>query len=221
MIEKKAPYRMLRFETGPFGENCYVIGSQTTKRAIMVDPGDEIDRVQRAIEHEGFTLEAILLTHGHIDHAVGLTDIKERTKAPVYYHELESSMVRGLAMQGLMFGLRAKNGPPPDYALKGGETLNLIELAINVLHTPGHTAGEVCFWVPALSWLISGDVLFQGSIGRTDLPGGDYATLIAPIQKKLLVLPEETVVFPGHGPKTTIGQEKRTNPFLMGLSPAP
>lgn len=214
-------YRMVRFETGPFAENCYVVGSKATKNAILIDPGDEMDSVQRGIEREGFTIEAILLTHGHIDHAAGLADWKEKTKAPVYYHELEAAMVQGLTLQGFMFGLRAKNGPPPDYVLKGGETLHLIGLSIIVLHTPGHTAGGVCFWIPELRWLISGDVLFQGSIGRTDLPGGDYATLIGSIQAKLLVLPEESTVFPGHGPKTTIGRERTANPFLAGLSSTP
>lgn len=215
--ERGMKYRTVRFETGPFAENCYIVGNLTTKKAVLIDPGWDIERVQRAMETEGFSLEAILVTHGHIDHAAGLADIKERSHAPVYYHELEIPMVRGLRTQGLMFGLWAKNGPLPDCSLKGGEVLSLIGLSIKVIPTPGHTQGEVCFWIPELKWLFSGDVLFQGSIGRTDLPGGDYATLMRSIQTELLPLPDETAVFPGHGPKTTIGEEKRTNPFLVGL----
>ena len=217
MAEKGTKYRVLRFETGPFAENCYIVGSLMVKKAILIDPGDGMERVQRAMESEGFSLEAILLTHGHIDHAAGLADIKARTGAPVYYHELEIPMIRGLTAQGLMFGLSAKNGPLPDFKLQGGETLSLIGLSIAVIPTPGHTQGEVCFWIPELKWLFSGDVLFQGSIGRTDLPGGDYGTLMQSIQTRLLPLPDDTVVFPGHGPKTTIGGERQTNPFLVGL----
>ena len=210
-------YRLIRFETGPFAENCYVLWNKDTKKAIIIDAGDDAAKIMELIDKEELQMEAILLTHGHIDHAGALKKVHELTLGKIAYHELEVGMVTSLSIQGTMFGLKAENGLPPDITLKGGEKLTFIGLDFNVLFTPGHTPGGVCYYLPGLSWVFAGDILFNGSIGRTDLPGGNYETLIKSIRDQLLTLPGQTVVLPGHGPRTTIEHERRTNPFLVRL----
>ena len=206
--------RIIAIENGPFLENCYLVAEPNSTDAVIVDPGDEPEQFLAAAESEGLTIVAIWLTHAHLDHVTGVAAIKEATGAPIYLHPADRPLYDGLPEQGRWFGLDVAAPPPPDHPLAHGGTLELGRTTFRVRHTPGHSPGSVCFVGPDL--VIGGDVLFQGSIGRTDLPGGSHERLIRSIAEELLVLPDATVVYPGHGPETTIGRERRTNPFLAG-----
>ncbi len=197
---------------GPIMANCYILGCEDTKQAIVIDPGDEADQILMALAQSKLTVTYILNTHGHFDHVGGNRRIKEVTGAILAIHKEDEPMLSHLSASAASFGLSADNSPMADQYLKEGDTICAGSISLEVIHTPGHTRGGVCLYTPG--YLFSGDTLFAGSIGRTDLPGGDYDTLINSIRTKLLPLPKETMVYPGHGPESSIETESRINPFL-------
>jgi hydroxyacylglutathione hydrolase len=199
---------------GQFGENCWLLADGRTGDAVMIDPGEEPAMFLAELDTRRWTLRAIWITHGHIDHILGVAAVKRATRAPLYLHPADRPLYDALAEQGAWFGLRADPPPPPDQALAAGQQLVVGGLEFTVRHTPGHSPGSVSF--VGQGTIFGGDVLFNGSIGRTDLPGGDFATLMRSIQRDFLSLPDSTVVRSGHGPETTIGVERLTNPFLTG-----
>lgn len=210
----KGPLSVHVLEVGPLAVNCYVVAHEGSKRALVVDPGDEGDRILRAVERIGCAVERILLTHGHFDHVGAVAYLRARTGAPVHVHPDDAERMQSAGMQALMFGLRVAAPPPPDVLVRDGDEIGFCGVTFRVAHTPGHTPGCVCFLADGMAFV--GDLIFAGSIGRTDLPGGDYETLISSVETKIFPLPEDTVVFPGHGPATTVGEEKRSNPFFTG-----
>lgn len=196
--------------------NCSIFGDEQTREAIVIDPGDEIGRIQRILDHHGLTVKAIIITHAHIDHIGGAAKLKAATGAPVWMNAGDEELNAHLDMQAAWLGMRT---PPPktdvDVGAREGDTLQLGTTDFHILHTPGHTQGSVSIWIPAENKLVAGDTLFRDSIGRTDLPGGDGRQIIRSIHEKLMPLPEDAVVIPGHGPQTTVGREKELNPFLQ------
>lgn len=199
---------------GPIGANCIILACETTRDAVVIDPGDDGDRILMALADEKVTVKAILNTHGHFDHVGANKRLKEATGAELMIHEADAGMLQELSVTAMAFGLQAENSPPADRLLADGDTITFGEKTLKVLHTPGHTPGGVTFYCEEEKVAFAGDTLFYGSIGRTDLPGGNYGTLISSIKTQLFSLPEETTVYTGHGPKTTIGTEKQYNPFL-------
>lgn len=199
---------------GQFSENCYLLADRTTGRAVMIDPGEEPRLFLAELDTRRLTLEAIWLTHGHIDHIMGVRAVKAVTGVPVLLHPADRGLYDALPKQGEWMGLALEVPPPPDGELSDGQELRLGEHRFQVRHTPGHSPGSVSFLGAGV--VLGGDVLFSGSIGRTDLPGGDFATLLNSIQSVFLALPDSTTVLSGHGPETTIGVERMTNPFLTG-----
>lgn len=206
--------RVVPIVNGQFAENCYLLVDEATGRAAVIDPGEEADLILRRLEAERVVPEAIWITHAHIDHVLGVPRLRAATGAPVFLHESDRPLYDHVPEQAAWFGLRAEPLPPPDRAFTHGEALRLGELTVTVRHAPGHSPGHVVLLAPGL--VFSGDVLFSGSIGRTDLPGGSVETLMASIERELLSLPDATIVYPGHGPDTTIAVERRSNPFLTG-----
>ncbi len=204
------------FETmvvGPLQCNCIIVGCEQTREALVVDPGDEIDRILGVLEYHNLRVTGILQTHAHFDHVGATKPLKEATGAPVYLHKEDLFLYQHLAEQVAMFGLKAPDPVTIEHWFKEGDVVKAGTLSTQVLHTPGHSPGSVCFSLPGK--LLSGDTLFAGSIGRTDLWGGSYEQIIQSIRTKLMTFPDETEVYPGHGPSSTIGQEKRYNPFLQ------
>lgn len=197
---------------GPLQANCFIFGCERTRQAAVIDPGDEADRILLALADRGLTVTHILNTHGHFDHVGANRRLKQATGAPILIHALDAPMLRLLARTAAAWGMAAENSPDPDRLIAEGETIPVGDLALQVIHTPGHTPGGVSFYADGC--LFVGDTLFAGSVGRTDFPGGDFDTLRRSIQGKLFRLPDEVRVFTGHGPETTIGEEKRTNPFV-------
>jgi len=198
--------------TGPFVENAFVVHDPETLDAAILDPGDDPGRILRTVEQLGVQVRAVLLTHAHIDHAGAVGRILEKHPVPFLVHKEEQFWLDGLEEQARMFGLRAGAVPKPTGYLEDGQELVFGSLRFRVIHTPGHTAGSVSFLVDRI--LFVGDTLFAGSIGRTDLPGGSYEQILESIEKRLLPLGDDVVVYCGHGPETTLGRERRTNPFL-------
>jgi len=195
--------------------NCSILGDESSGEAIVVDPGDEIQRIRQILERHHLTVKQIIITHAHIDHIAGAAKLKALTGAPVLYNPNDLPLVKMMDMQAGWLGIPTPEVQPPDDALDDGRVISITGLAGQILHTPGHSQGSVCLHIPQQNLLIAGDTLFAGSVGRTDLPGGDGRTLIRSIHSKLMTLPEETIVVPGHGPNTTIGEEKESNPFLQ------
>ena len=202
---------------GPLGCNCSVLGDEISHEAIVVDPGAEIERILAVLARHSLHLVQILVTHAHIDHIAGAASLKALTGAPVLYHQADLPLLAMMDVQAGWLGIPTPDVAPPDDNLGHGSRFAVTGIAGEVLHTPGHTEGSVCLYLPDQSLLLAGDTLFAGSIGRTDLPGGNTATLLRSIHSMLLVLPDSTRVLPGHGAATTIGDERATNPFLQRL----
>ncbi len=198
---------------GPLQANCFIVGCERTRKAAIVDPGGDADRLLAALEQENLELGVIVNTHGHFDHVGGNKAVKEATGADLMIHKQDAPMLAHLTQAAAAWGMRAEESPAPDRLLEDGDRIDFGDLHFEVIHTPGHSPGGICLHVEAEQALFVGDTLFAGSIGRTDLPGGDYDTLIRSIQTRLFVLPEETTVYNGHMETTTIGREKRYNPF--------
>ncbi len=198
----------------PFSENSWLIGCSETGTAALVDPGGHIPELLEIAREEGLGVEQIWLTHAHIDHVAGVAEAVEATGAPLALHPLDRPLYETIEQQGAMFGLHVPSLPTPDRWLADDDVMTLGRLRARVLHVPGHAPGHVAFWFAELNVVISGDCLFAGSIGRTDLPGGSHETLMHSIREVLLPLGDEVIVLPGHGPETTLVHERRTNPFL-------
>jgi hydroxyacylglutathione hydrolase len=198
---------------GPVQANCYLVGDEASREAVVIDPGWDADAILAQARSADLTIKAILLTHGHFDHIGAAADVQETLKIPLIAHAREIDLLdaKGGADR---FGFRIRSVPQPERLVAHGETIEIGTLRFEVRHVPGHTLGHVAFVEHQQRAAFVGDVLFAGSIGRTDLPGGDYDTLITSITDQLLTLPDDYKVYPGHGPPTTIGVERRTNPFL-------
>ncbi len=198
---------------GPAQTNCYLVGCEQMHQAVVIDPGWDAQAIGDAARGLGLTIKLLLITHAHFDHIGAVTDLKEAANAPVGMHPLDQDLLR-LDGGAPAFGFRIRPVVQPDIELKHGQMIDIGTLAFETRFTPGHTRGHVVFVESKEKAAFVGDVLFAGSIGRTDLPGGDYATLIKSIRDQLLTLPDDMAVYPGHGPPTTIGVERETNPFL-------
>lgn len=198
---------------GQFLENCYLVGDEATGAAVIIDPGEEWERFLAELKGRNWRLEAIWLTHAHLDHVLGVAEVHAATGAPIWLHPGDRPLYDTLPQQGLWFGLRVQPPPAPHHHLVAGESVSVGPHRFEVRHTPGHSPGSVSLVGNGI--VFSGDALFAGSIGRTDLPGGDYDTLIASIRRELLTLPDQTVVLSGHGPPTIVATERATNPFLV------
>jgi len=201
-------------EVGPFMENAYVVACEETRDAVVIDPGADPDRILKVIDNEKLNVSTIINTHAHIDHLGAVQAIKKALNVKFKLHRNEKPLVDSFDQQCMMFGVRFGEKPEIDGYLEEGDIIQVGKLTAEVIYTPGHSPGGLCFNFG--SAVFAGDTLFYGSIGRTDLPGGDYGTLIRNIKQKLLVLPPNTPVYCGHGPQTTIEQEKNHNPFLTG-----
>ena len=209
MIHEILPVGMLQC-------NCSIFGDEQTREAMMIDPGDDVGQILELLVKHGLKVKAIVITHAHIDHIGGAQELKRITQAPVYMNLNDAGLQAMLATQAAWLGVPTPESVEIDAPLNDGATLQLGSLEFHVLHTPGHTQGSISLWIPSERKLVAGDTLFAGSIGRTDLPGGDGRQILRSIHQKLLPLPEETTVIPGHGDLTTIGREKQFNFFLQG-----
>jgi hydroxyacylglutathione hydrolase len=206
------------FTVGPVQENCFIVRPQGSDRAVIVDPGDEPERLLGAIESLGVGIDAILLTHTHFDHVGAVAPVARATGAPVFCPELETVVLSNIMDYVPWPGFGPFESYDADHTLSGGERLELAGMDIDVIFTPGHSPGHVTYAIPAGAALLSGDVLFQGSVGRVDLPGGDWPTLLQSIDSLIAAYPDETTVYPGHMGVTTLGRERATNPFLRELA---
>ena len=200
---------------GPLLCNCSVIGDETTREGIVIDPGDDIEDVLAIVRKHNLQVKQIVITHAHIDHVGGAMKLRAATGAPILLNQNDYALLKMLDMQAAWVGMRAPGAVKIDQSIGDGETVGTGSLRANVLQTPGHTEGSICLYFPAEQKLIAGDTLFAGSIGRTDLPGGSMQKILHSLHSTVLALPDETVVVPGHGPLTTIGEERRSNPFLV------
>lgn len=200
---------------GPLQCNCSILGDETSREAIVIDPGDNIPTIQAILQRHGLTVKSIVITHAHIDHIAGAQRLKQLTGAPIYYNENDLPLVKMMDIQASWLQMPTPEVAPPDASLHDGQTISVSGLSGTVLHTPGHTQGSICLYLSEHSLLIAGDTLFAGSIGRTDLPGGNTQQLLRSIHSSLLPLPDQIKVVPGHGPNTTIGEEREANPFLQ------
>lgn len=205
---------------GPFFKNGYIVGCERTRQAVCIDPGDEVAQLLDVVARQQLQVTHILLTHAHVDHVSGVAEAKRRLGSPIYLHQDDLFLYQNAVRTGLMFGLTVEEPPPVDHYYDGEGPITCGDYEVRIKHTPGHCPGGVCL---ALSkkgdagppHLFVGDTLFEGSIGRTDLPGGDYQTLLTSITEVLFAYPDESIVYSGHGSETTIGREKRSNPFVL------
>jgi hydroxyacylglutathione hydrolase len=201
---------------GPFQENCYVVGDEETGVGALIDPGDEATRIALTVERIGIEIGQIVATHAHIDHVRAIALLKDEYGCPVLMHAEAEAMLRTAPQQALMMGLRFGKVPEVDQHITDEEVLEVGSLRLRSLYTPGHAPGHLAFYAEEQGIVFSGDALFAGSVGRVDLPGGSMEVLMQSISERLLTLPAETRVLSGHGPETTIGRERATNPFLAG-----
>ncbi len=196
---------------GPFASNCYIVGSESNKEGVIIDPGADAKEILKNVKDLGLDIKFIVLTHGHIDHTGAVKEAKKATGAEVAIHTDDAKSLQEQLL-GKLFGLSYPPPPPPDWLLKDGDSIDISDSHFLVIHTPGHTPGGICLLGERV--VFSGDTLFNYGIGRTDMPGGSYSQLMNSIHTKLMILPDNTTVYPGHGPATTIGTERRSNPFL-------
>jgi hydroxyacylglutathione hydrolase len=203
------------FPVGPLHCNCTILGDEATHEAMVVDPGDNIPEILSRLQKHGLTLRQIVVTHAHIDHVGGAAQLRKLTGAPVLMNQQDLALLGMMEMQAGWIGVPTPEVAPPDASAEDGLAVGLAALPAEVIHTPGHTPGSICLLFPAQHLLLAGDTLFAGSIGRTDLPGGDGHQILRSLRDRLLVLPDATRVVPGHGPETTIGVERHSNPFLQ------
>ena len=201
-----------KLEVGPIVTNCFIVGCESTKEAVVIDPGDDPDKILMKLAESELKVKYLMNTHGHFDHVSANKRMKKATGAPIAIHPEDEPMFNELSQSAKMFGLESENSPPADIHLNEGDDISFGEITFKVLHTPGHSKGGICLYTKG--HLFAGDTLFSGSIGRTDLPGGDFDTLISSVRQKIFPLDDDTIVYAGHGPETTIGREKATNPFL-------
>jgi len=194
--------------------NCSIFGDEQLHEAVVIDPGDNIDEILAVLARHALKVTAIVITHAHIDHIGGAAKLKAATGAPVYMNQNDQELYDDIEVQASWLGMETPGRTEIDVEARDGDSLTLGKTAFQVLHTPGHTQGSISLWIPSENKLIAGDTLFRDSIGRTDLPGGDGRQILKSIHDKLLTLPEDAAVVPGHGPNTTIGREKERNPFL-------
>lgn len=213
MSETRGP-AVVCITNGQFAENCYLVADPVAKECAIVDPGEESGRILAEVARRGWRVTGIWLTHAHVDHILGVAAVKAATGAPIHLHAADRPLYDGLPQQAVWMGLTAPPAPPPDVELRHGEHVRVGAHEFEVRHTPGHSPGAVSFVAPGVA--LTGDALFAGSVGRTDLPGGNGAALLSAIRARLLPLPDDTVVYSGHGPATTIGAERAGNPFLTG-----
>jgi hydroxyacylglutathione hydrolase len=199
---------------GPLQCNCSIIGDETSREAMVIDPGDDIADVLAIIQKHNLTVKQIVITHAHIDHVGGAMKVRAATGAPILLNHNDYTLLKMLDLQADWVGMQSPGKVEIDHSLNEQDTVKAGSLIANVMHTPGHTEGSICLYFPAEKKLIAGDTLFAGSIGRTDLPGGSFENIMRSLHDKLLSLPDETAVVPGHGPLTSIGVERETNPFL-------
>ena len=200
---------------GPLQCNCSIVGDETTHEAMVIDPGDDVEDVLAIVRKHALTVKQIVITHAHIDHVGGATKLKRITGAPILLNQNDHALLTMLDVQASWLGMRAPEVVEIDQSVSTGDTIKAGGLEAQVIHTPGHTEGSICLYFAPEKKIIAGDTLFAGSIGRTDLPGGSYQKIITSLHEHVLALPDETVVVPGHGPLTTIGEERESNPFLQ------
>jgi glyoxylase-like metal-dependent hydrolase (beta-lactamase superfamily II) len=200
---------------GPLQCNCSVIGDEQTREAMVIDPGDDVEQVLDLIQKHNLQVKQIVITHAHIDHVGGAMKLRAATGAPVLLNQNDYALLKMLDVQAAWLGMAAPERVEIDHGIGQADTVKAGSLVGHVLHTPGHTEGSICLYFPAETMLIAGDTLFAGSIGRTDLPGGSFEKILHSLHDRVLALPDETLVVPGHGPLTRIGEERESNPFLV------
>jgi glyoxylase-like metal-dependent hydrolase (beta-lactamase superfamily II) len=208
--------QLARLVVGPLQVNCYIVFDEKTKEAIVIDPGDDAQEILHLVNGKGLKVKYIVNTHAHFDHVGANKQIRDATGAELLIHEADNNLLGGTANQARMFGMTAPSSPKADRYVKHGDVIKAGDISLKVLHTPGHSAGGISLAGDGV--VFTGDALFAGSIGRTDLMGGDLMTLITSIKEHLMTLPDDTVVLSGHGPQSTIGEERRDNPFLNAQS---
>src|SRR5437868_8409701 len=204
------------FPVGALHCNCSVIADENTLEAMVIDPGDEIERVLEIVRRHSLTVKQIVVTHAHIDHVGGANKLKKATGAPILMNQNDHALLKMLDIQAAWIGVPPPGAVAIDSSIGDGDKVRAGALEARVLHTPGHSEGSVCLYFEPQKKLIAGDTLFAGSIGRTDLPGGSFEKIMRSLHDRVMALPDETIVVPGHGELTTIGEERRSNPFLVG-----